>query len=349
MFQTEPILFLQSFARDWLTEFMNLFSVLGFPPFFIGITMLILFGINFRKGFLLLQMLLWAGMAQDVVRYVFGLPRPFYVDSNVQLFETMLAQRMPSFEGFSGMGAKGFLGWLDQSVINTFRAQIDLRYGGFPSGHVASTAAVWGGMATLFNSRIIRWIAPCMVLVMAISRMYLGAHFLADVVGGALVGGIAVVLVYSLSVKYSWDGGLNAAQNAAVSRIVVFAAMIGVPLFLNFASFSHMDQAASLVGINIAFLLVMAQGFPDDSGTFLKRTARFLLALVIYFTAQYTAALAIEPFGLRSDMAWGALVMSGFPAFMCVWGTVTLCVKLGLYSQEYPKKIEQDCKITPAI
>lgn len=67
-------------------------------------------------------------------------------------------------------------------------------FGSFPSGHTANAAVIAMTFAVLFP-RVWVWCAGCAyVLLMAWSRSLLGAHWLSDTLGGALVG-VGVVLV----------------------------------------------------------------------------------------------------------------------------------------------------------
>lgn len=66
----------------------------------------------------------------------------------------------------------------------------------FPSGHVANSTLLYGVVAALLIARTksrlgrlaIGLAAAVLVLAVAVSRMVLGAHYLSDVVAGALVG-----------------------------------------------------------------------------------------------------------------------------------------------------------------
>jgi membrane-associated phospholipid phosphatase len=71
----------------------------------------------------------------------------------------------------------------------------------FPSGHVAGIGALLGIIATctaVGRSRIVQALATALVVagvvIVAFSRLYLGVHWLSDVIGGALLAGVFVIL-----------------------------------------------------------------------------------------------------------------------------------------------------------
>lgn len=75
---------------------------------------------------------------------------------------------------------------------------LPLESGSFPSGHTANAATLVVLLALLLRRRWIAIAGVCYVAAMALSRTYLGAHWVTDTIGGALVGTGMGVLVWVL-------------------------------------------------------------------------------------------------------------------------------------------------------
>jgi len=74
-------------------------------------------------------------------------------------------------------------------------------FGSFPSGHVANAATVATTLIVLFGlvkGRGWVWmLGIAWVVMMALSRTYLGAHWVTDTLGGALIGAAVAVIVWA--------------------------------------------------------------------------------------------------------------------------------------------------------
>lgn len=68
----------------------------------------------------------------------------------------------------------------------------------FPSGHTANAATIVVLLALLLRRRWIAIAGAVYVILMALSRTYLGAHWVTDTIGGMLVGGAMAVLTWAL-------------------------------------------------------------------------------------------------------------------------------------------------------
>jgi undecaprenyl-diphosphatase len=75
----------------------------------------------------------------------------------------------------------------------------------FPSGHAAAAAAYCAIVIVIFERSRNVWIRSAAVilavglpLVVGISRMYRGVHFLTDVVAGIVLGVVCVLVVYAI-------------------------------------------------------------------------------------------------------------------------------------------------------
>ena len=173
MFEIHPIIWLQSWASPALTAVMNGISLLGYTRAYVAISALLAFGFGMRVAVPLLVLISLNAAFTDVAKVAASMPRPD-TDSRVQALSIYASS-------------------LRQRDADTPTEVEDSR--GFPSGHVSAATAFAAGLAMLLGGRRRRWVlVAAWIAVMAISRMYLGRHFLGDVIGGVGVGLLSLVI-----------------------------------------------------------------------------------------------------------------------------------------------------------
>ncbi len=326
MFQTWPNLALQSRMSDGLTALMWRVSDMGYEPFLAAAVAVLMFGVHFRRGFLVLQMLLWSALVNSALKSWFAMPRPVHVDRRV------VAVYGTTTTPFTDMGATSFFGGIPDEVLRHVRAAIPPGSDefGFPSGHVQSTAVLWGTGGLLWNQRMVLRLAPLVVVLMALSRMYLGRHFLGDVLGGAALGAL-LLGAFVVARRAKWDEELfepaTTALRAAAPNVAAWLLLVGVPLG---ALYTFPERAGMMLGVNVAFLIVVRRGLPDDGGTLVQRVGRVALALVIFALSRGVVTL-FEGAARAPEHLWWLRALETFaPAFLMLWGTVIASAKANL-------------------
>ena len=213
MLDTTLVLLLQEQASPALTEIMRAVSFWGYVPSCLTVAIVCGFGWRLRLGVTLILAIIFADAITIVAKGAFASPRPHDVDARVQTF-----------------GA--FESGLSSMATGTSVPADDF---GFPSGHVAATAAWALGLAWY---RLKPWrlaAAATWIALMGLSRMYLGRHFPADVIGGFVVG-VAGLAIGRLELPPAAAGmstltaGTRMALGVSLLVLVALASLFGVGL-----------------------------------------------------------------------------------------------------------------------
>jgi membrane-associated phospholipid phosphatase len=338
MFQTELILFLQSFETDFLNFFFLFWTDLGFSRWTFLILFIILFGVNFRNGIILIQAMTLSGLTSLWLKDVFALPRPAHVDLNVKLFGESSQNLTP----FESQGARSFFGRLPQDVVESLRANPP-RSWGFPSGHTSIAATLGGLLFLIVRKPWMSFLSLAIVVFVPLSRMYLGRHFLADVLGGYIVGLVFVVLIYKCAIKSAWLYSFLSCKPKKLqwdTKVILFFFYIFILpfLLLLFPKINH-GSVAAFLGFNIGFVLVWNRGIPEDRGTLLQRIARIVIALIIFILVDQILGRVSQPL---SPILPGVIefTRNALSVALFLWSTTTLCIKLGLYKRPLPPLLD---------
>jgi membrane-associated phospholipid phosphatase len=327
MFETDLVIGLQSIASGSLTMVMVTVSALGERHVLLGFAILVAFGYNLRIGLGLVHMVLWNGVLTNLLKDIFALPRPAGVDATITLMATDESNTSP----FIAADGDDFFDLPEPEAIEHYRSRADANYG-FPSGHVSGAATLGTGAWILMRSRTLGLVASVFVVAMAFSRLYLGRHFLADVLGGLLVGcavaGMAWLVLRSHRARAftpSRSGYSRETRNLAILALV--ASSVPIMLVWIFAAPENYDNAGRLAGATIATAVLTAQRLPRAREGLPAAVGRVAIVVPVYVASTVAIPLLTQPLapGLNHLLA-GML-----PPIIYLLGSIQICLRLGLY------------------
>jgi membrane-associated phospholipid phosphatase len=324
MFQTEIILWLQSMESPALSVVLSIVSLLGYPHVYAALILLLGFGMRLRPSVAVLAAFLLAGILTEALKTGVALPRPRDVDARVR--DSVDPLRPPAVEHG---GASSFWALPASAGVLAVRSQPGVSYG-FPSGHVSSAAAFFLGMAWFFRSRPVLMFALSWIPLTMLSRLYLGRHFLADVLGGLAVGGLSIVA----------SGTMLAPNTRIPSRPVASLTPVALVcatlvLLTPFTRLLDPEDVGRLAGLVVGYGAVLATGLPADSGTIGQRSGRVMTSFLFFLAGGYLTDRLLEATGWehsRLASLAGALLVTA----VILAGTVAVSRRLGWYLTQEP-------------
>lgn len=282
MFQTEINHILQGYSTEWLDSFMIGVSWTGGQTFLVGLLCLIALAIDLRRGILLVQIFLITVIATDILKTVFELPRPFFVDSTLMSFGALKEGMVAMSDG----AAQTFFSLPSEKSIMVFRTY-DWEPGefGLPSGHVSSAVALWGGLGLVFRKNRFGLFAVIMVALMMVSRLYLAMHFLADVLAGLALATACLVFVSILMNRLNWrrlflSSTYSVGENRAAWALITVGFLM--PTALVFSGEGHIGRMSSLMAVNLALVGLVGMNIPFEVGNVWQRLGRFVIGIGLY-------------------------------------------------------------------
>jgi membrane-associated phospholipid phosphatase len=159
----EIILFIQTFKTPFLDYFFQFITMAGEQPFFILLACWVTWCYDKEAGWRLGFIFLTGTALNAVLKDIFCIPRPIGRDE-------ISSMRTHTAKGYS-----------------------------FPSGHTQSAALCWFSLIKIYRSRYLVIGGVSIVILVGISRLYLGVYWPSDVTGGALIGAAWVI-----AADYAW-------------------------------------------------------------------------------------------------------------------------------------------------
>lgn len=163
--------FLEEIRLPVLNEFMLFITQLGEETAFLIAALILFWCVDKYRGYYILAVGFIGTLANQFMKLVFRVPRPWVLDENF----TILEQAREAASGYS-----------------------------FPSGHTQSAVGTFGGIAYTTKNRWIRVAAIVVAVLVPFSRMYIGVHTPLDVLTAAAM---AVILIFVLRPVVCGNGG----------------------------------------------------------------------------------------------------------------------------------------------
>ena len=236
----EVVLWFQQFSPALDLPFKVLTS-LGDKEFYLLLVPLVYWCINRRAGARLFMLLLFSACLNEGAKLLADQPRPFNYDPRVIKF-------------------------------------VHEDSGGLPSGHTQSAVVVWGYLAYCFKKKPLWLLAGFLILAIPLSRIYLGAHFPSDLLGGYVLGALVLFLFLRLdSVLESWF-----TQKGILSQLCL---SMGLPvlliLFVPSGNEGLLTALGALMGVATGVVLERRWVRFSSEGRWWQQVIRYLMGIVI--------------------------------------------------------------------
>jgi len=191
----------------------------------------------------------------------------------------------------------------------------------FPSGHAQGSTAFWGFLA-LKLKRPLAWIgALVMILLVSISRIYLGVHWPIDIVGGLTIGAV-LLLIYSPLANV--DLAKISMKNWVLGSLIAAAA-----LYLLHPSGDGPMTVGFLLGALLGYRLELAYVRFSEDATLVQNVIKLILGLAALFALRIVLKPLVSwlPAGLDYVVRYGCI------GLWASCGAPYVFTKLGLYKR----------------
>ena len=170
----ELLYWFESIRMPILDTLMSLITHLGEETFFMVAALYVFWCVDKRRGYYLLAVGFTGTLINQWLKIVCRVPRPWVRDPHFTIVES------------ARDGAAGY---------------------SFPSGHTQSAVGVFGGVARFTRRWWLRCVCLVLLVLVSVSRMYLGVHTPADVGVSFAVTAVLVLLLYPLIESTLWFPG----------------------------------------------------------------------------------------------------------------------------------------------
>jgi membrane-associated phospholipid phosphatase len=167
--ELDIIRIIQSIRSGWLDSIMIILTELGDQLVFIALVAALYWFVDKKIAFKMTFAFIMSSITNELLKGVVGRNRPFVEDSSLGVGEPT--------SGYS-----------------------------FPSGHAQNIAAESTILYQNFNKKVkwLKWVLLALMIIVPLTRLYLGQHYLTDVIAGLILG-VIVAYLFSIVVDKMGD------------------------------------------------------------------------------------------------------------------------------------------------
>lgn len=302
-------------VTDVLTELMRFISFIGSAGFYLPVVVLVFWCFSPRVAARAAVVLAFSAAVNTLLKLLWHAPRPYWTDPSVRAY-----QSLASF--------------------------------GMPSGHAQSAAVGWGLVGVQARRRAVWVLVAVVVLLVGVSRVYLGVHSIRQVLAGWAIGAVLLAAALVLEpIVVPWWTRRSLAVQFVLSAVAAGAVLVATALAVEALAGRPLPEAwaraievaggtvkpvslaqgaaatGTLFGVLTGLSWLARMGWYDAGGPPLKRLARLPVG--------FSGAAAIWVVGLFA----GTQVIVVFVVYtvLTLWitfGAPTVFVRLGLARRE---------------
>lgn len=282
----EQILWLQQFSPTLDLPF-TILTALGDELFFLAFLPFIYWSIDRQTGARLAVLFLISVAVNSLLKLLVNEPRPFRYDPRVRVLH-------------------------------------ELETAGFPSGHTQSTTVIWLYLSLRYRRTWLWVLTTALLILVPLSRLYLGLHFPTDLIGGYLVGLLLLWLFWRWQeVGERWVASLPLTGQVLLALIPALLMMLVIPGWDRDA----VAGAGALFGMGAGIAFERRYIGFETAGSWQVRALRFLVAALV-LGAIYLG-LRVLFTGLEPEPLW-RFVRYGLIGGWATFGAPWLFVRTGL-------------------